>query len=532
MSSISFECADKAMVMPQTIQKEPFRNARLPRLETQNYSFLGWRRCDAPQKVFMNYADDDNVTLQAALTQEPAYIIESHYRGDVNDYTGKRCQYRRYVVDVYLENAQADHGAFRLDLCNDFLYYLGHVPVEGIALEVDAPSWKYEGQYHYEADNFQTDYIAVSWTSEEMIDARQARRKIARIMLYFSRWGLGYSEIAARSSDSVLRPELAFAATAGACAAQVSANFYLGVRDYEASSCEDFACTDAPGEQAVPADDDEVLSRFALMSDTHVGVRYQWGSYDWLYSAYDHIGRVHAEKPLDFVAELGDSIDDGYAASYQPDYKVYLEEVKRLTICDPVNPIENRAPGTIPHYEIQGNHDTSMDTRFFRNRMWHTETSAGERVYYIAFFTQYGGYPLIPYEIVGNYDAYRSYGVITDETVDFVEKSIRQAVQEQAAHIVLLCHFGIARELYAPILPETGLGKLAMLCRKYHIQLYFNGHEHNKAYNLYRFNGIYDYDAAMTKDKYAIVEIRRHSAVVTIYNTQDNSVFREDHLPL
>lgn len=530
MSQICFDCADKAVVMPQPIQKELFRNARLPRLAVQGRSFLGWS--ENGQELFMNYLPDQDVVLQAALTDEAAYVVESHYRGDVNDYTGKRCHYRRYVVDVYLENISASSGAFKLDLPSNFLYYLGQVPLEGIELKVDAPSRRFEGQYHGEADNFQTEYMAVSWTSETPVDARQERRKIARIMLYFSRWGLGYSEIAGRTSDEAVRPDYAFETMADGKKAYISANFYMGIRDYESSSAEDFIRVDETDVQTPADDDGKVLSRFALMSDTHVGVRYQWGDYGWLYSAYDHIGRIHAEKPLDFVAELGDNIDDGYAASYQPDYEVYLEAVKHLTICDPVNPIENRAPGTIPHYEIQGNHDTSMDTRFFRNRMWYTETSEGERVYYIAFFTQYGGYPLIPYEIVGNYEAYRSYGVITDETVEFVEKSICQAVQEKAAHIVLLCHFGIARELYAPILPETGLGKLALLCRKYHIQLYFNGHEHNKGYNLYRFNGIYDYDAAMTKDRYAIVEIKKHSADVTIYNTEDNSLFRADHLPL
>ena len=515
---------------PERIDKEPQRNARLPRLTPEGRSFLGWLRPDGDGAPFMNFIEDVDITLRAAVTEGPAYIVESHYRGDVNDYTGPRCQYRRYVVDVYLEKACASSGAFRLDLCNDFLYYLGHVPVEGIALTVDAPSRTFEGQYHFEADNFQTDYIAVRWTSDAPVDARIERRKIARIMLYFSRYGLGYPEIAARTSDEVIKADRAYALADGR-PAEISANFYTGVRDEETSSAEDFAgCMG--DEPSCTEDDGEVISRFALMSDSHVGRRYQWANYDWLHSAFDRIAEIHKKTPLDFVLQLGDNIDDGYAASYQSDYRDYLEEIKRLAICDPVHPLEGRAEGMIPHYEMQGNHDTSMDTRFFRNKMWHTQSPSGEMVYYIAFFTHYGGYPLIPYEIVGNYDAYRSYGRLSDETVAFVEESARQARAEGAAQIVLLCHFGIARELNAPILPETGLGKLAAICKKYNIRLYFSGHEHNPKYSLYKLGGVYDYDAATTKDRCAVVEIRRHSATVTIYNTDDGAVYRVDHLAL
>ena len=198
------------------------------------------------------------------------------------------------------------------------------------------------------------------------------------------------------------------------------------MRTEEASAAEDFSgCT---GDEPLCTEDGgEVISRFAVMSDSHVGRRYQWANYDWLHSAFDHIAEIHKKTPLDFVLQLGDNIDDGYAASYQSDYRDYLEEIKRLTICDPLHPLEGRAGGMIPHYEMQGNHDTSMDTRFFRNKMWYTQSPSGERVYYIAFFTHYGGYPLIPYEIVGNYDAYRSYGRLSDETVAFVEESARQA---------------------------------------------------------------------------------------------------------
>ena len=263
---------------PEKIDKEPQRNARLPRLTPEEKSFLGWRRPDGDGAPFMNFIEDTDITLRAAVTDGPTYIVESHYRGDVNDYTGPRCQYRRYVVDVYLENVCASSGAFRLDVCNDFLYYLGHVPVEGIALAVDAPSRTFEGQYHFEADNF-------------------------RIMLYFSRYGLGYSEIAARTSDEALKADRAYA-LADSRPAEISANFYIGVQDEETSAAEDFAgCMSV--EPSCTEDDGEVISRFALMSDSHVGRRYQWANYDWLHSAFDHIAEIHKKNAAGLRAPAG-----------------------------------------------------------------------------------------------------------------------------------------------------------------------------------------------------------------------------------
>ena len=82
------------------------------------------------------------------------------------------------------------------------------------------------------------------------------------------------------------------------------------------------------------------------------------------------------------------------------------------------------------------------------------------------------------------------------------------------------------------MLPETGLEKIAQVCEKYGIKLYFNGHEHDNYFTLRRFGDIYDYDASMTANKHAVVEITTLRAKVTIYNSKDNSVYREDIIPL
>ena len=123
---------------------------------------------------------------------------------------------------------------------------------------------------------------------------------------------------------------------------------------------------------------------------------------------------------------------------------------------------------------------------------------------------------------------YKSYGILTDETVDFVEEAILKAYEQGAMHIVLCSHFGISQDLEAPILPETGLGKIENICKKYNIKLFLSGHEHNKDYTIRRYNDLYNYDAAMTRDKYSVFEIYEKYAKVTVYNTVDNSVDRID----
>ncbi len=503
---------------------------QLPRLSMQGKTFLGWNEYNKLNYGYMSICTDTDTTLHAMYTDGPAYVIESYFRSVPGDYKGERAHFRRYVLDIYLENANASGGSFKLENCNNIFYYLGNVPAEGIDVTVDADT-NFRGDAYRDVGYFTTTDITVSWKSEEPVDARCERKKIATIMLCFSKWGMSYNEVQRRTSDEIIIPACDYKATAGDADACVSANFYRGeipevvVSGHDAIS----VCS----ESEVPQIDmGRLLSRFATLADTHVGVRYNWENYDWLYGVFAHLKKVHEETPLDFVLQLGDNIDDGYAPTYETDYKIYLDMIKDLEICDGVNPIEGRAEGKIPHYEIQGNHDTSFDTRFFRTKLWYTENESGQKVAYIAFFTNYGGYPAVNFNIAGSYISYKSYGVLTDEMVDFVKDSIKEAKKNDAEHIILLNHFGIAQDLGAPVLPETGLGKIENICKKYGIRLYLNGHEHNKGYALRKYNDLYDYDAAMTHDKYAVFEIWEKCAKVMIYNTDDNSLDRIDIVDL
>ncbi len=497
-------------------------NVLLPKISIEGETFLGWNKYQKINFGYMNINTDENTTLYAISTNGPAYVIESYFRGVPNDYKGERAHFRRYIVDIYLENTKAKTGSLKIENCNNILYYLSNVPIEGISAKIEDETNR-RGSAYRDVAYFTTAGITINWESAELIDATIQRKKIASLMFCFSRWGMSYNEIDRRTSDDIIIPAYDYKAIADNQEALVSANFYNGQKMEIISSVNDAICVKT--ENDLPkVEQGNLLSRFAVLSDSHIGVGYNWENYNWLYRVFDHLKKLHKESSLDFVVELGDSIDDGYAETFETDYNIYLEEVKKLEICDPENPIDDRAEGKIPHYEIQGNHDTSFDTRFFRTKLWYSENEQGQKVAFVAFFTKYGGYPAVNHEVEGSTRTYKSYGILTDDVVEFVQKSVEEARKNDAVHIVLLNHFGIAQDLGAPILPETGLGKIESICKKHGIKLYLSGHEHNVNYSLRKYNSIYNFDVAATFDKYAVYEIYEKCFKVMIYKTEDNKL--------
>ena len=865
--TVSFDANGSDIVVPEDVKDFHGENIVLKKVSSDKASFIGWNTDKNAKTGVLNHIIEEDTTLYAITSEEPSYIINSYYRGDPNDYTGPRCQFRRYVIDVYLENAVASEGAFKLDTDNGFLYYLGHVPQEGIDAVVTAPTSTGTVAGTPGLQYCTTKTIEFTWTAAKPIDTTGGRIKIASIMMYFSAWGMGYSEIEKRTTDEAVSPLAGYTATVDGKEAFISANFHKGIKQEEVTvsgkvtlegresgtgALYDFAklyilddtddavgyivledsdsdkrtftykanvnpgeytlkvvkngyvtrnvvvnvsenCTlpdivlhggdiadetglsdgkididdfirvlrgfsaefpndlkhavdinedgqitvsdlaiiksgfggkraftetvtviggmkmfdwkvnidgetlnitagsDKAAENAlgyinekyisdgyytgpanlthyedyeitnvnignvslgeyriVIAENDEtaleyanyireyigdtsgyalpivydtedaseyeilvgatsradnpvteiekylvyeedgsfyvfygdeqsaelgamalcedilgknsesfdgtdvtvtkgirkegewtVLTRFGVMSDTHVGEGKNWANYNWLHNTFTNFENIHKEKPFDFMVSLGDNIDDGYINTYEKDYNTYLELMKDFDLCDAENPVEGRAEGKIPHYEVCGNHDPvglgidgAGKIRFMKNGLWYTENENGEKVAHIAFFTDYGGYPLYNNQYSGSTESYRSYGKANDAMVAFVENSIIAANAAGAKHIILYNHYGISQQVGSPVLPETGLEKIARVCEKYDIKLYFNGHEHDNHFTLRRFGDIYDYDASMTANKHAVVEITTLRAKVTIYNSSNNTVYREDIIPL
>lgn len=470
------------------------------------------------------------------MSNNPQYVIESFFKGEVNNTVGPRCQFRRYVIDIYVNGCIAKCGKLTLEHKAGILYYFGNIPTSGIDLKIHAdtkrravngtlpmPKENPDNDRFYGYDLLKTDAMTIEWSAKHSIDASNQKKRIARIMMYFGRWGMAYSEIEKYPADEMISVNKSDGSEIDGIKAWVSKNRYLG--------------TVAPDPPELPPtcppsiEFGALLSRFAVLADAHIGVRYNWENYDWLHGIFENLEKIHAEAPIDFVVQLGDNIDDGYAKTYQTDYEIYLSEIKHLKICDPESPLKP-ADGKIPNYELQGNHDPSADTRFFREKLWYTENAVGEKVAYISFFSSYGGYPLVNFNIAGDYNSYRSYGKLSDETADFVDKSIEEAKANSAKHIVLFSHFGISQDVGAPILPESGLKKIESVCKKHNIKLYFSGHEHNVECSHRMYKQIHNLDISMLKDKYAIAEIYENVCKVVVYDTQSGKICREELISL
>ena len=57
----------------------------------------------------------ENINSDSKIAGTSAgYVIKTHFKGDTENVTGPRCQFRRYVVDVYIENCKAKSGSFKL----------------------------------------------------------------------------------------------------------------------------------------------------------------------------------------------------------------------------------------------------------------------------------------------------------------------------------------------------------------------------------------------------------------------------------
>ena len=113
--------------------------------------------------------------------QKPTYILKSHFRGVPEDEKDKRCHFRRYVIDIFLENAVATNGEINLKNVNEILYYFGNLPIENIEYDITAETDQRGGAYNGVAF-FTTTDIALKWQSKTAIDATTSPKKIATLL--------------------------------------------------------------------------------------------------------------------------------------------------------------------------------------------------------------------------------------------------------------------------------------------------------------------------------------------------------------
>ncbi len=304
----------------------------------------------------------------------------------------------------------------------------------------------------------------------------------------------------------------------------------------------------------------EALSRFALMADTHVGTLPTAASHGFVTQMYENLNKAHAANPFDFVVSLGDNIDYGYdagssmTADSKKDYEIYLELIKGLTICDPVNPYgEKMDTSKIPHYELKGNHDPSVYTRFIgscdsqltplgtvdtsltkRENMWYVTSKSGKKTAYLSAQALYAEFPRMNNQT-------NAYGKVIDVVIDEVEANLKEAKEAGAEHIVFFCHFSLAHIDH--VIDEQGRVALLNLFEKYGVETYFNGHEHanlETALNYATMDGVYNISCPSPhpmkvfsgKPYYGVVEIGMSSMKVQWFHSMTGELAGTTILPL
>lgn len=147
----------------ETVENE---TVQLPRLQDNSRSFLGWNIYKGLNYGFMNISADKDTALYSIFTDGAAYILESHFRGVPEDNRDERCHFRRYIIDVFLENAKASCGEFKIENVNHLLYYFGDLPVPDIKTTISHTT-KWRGGAYKDEAYFTTSDITVKWQSKQ-----------------------------------------------------------------------------------------------------------------------------------------------------------------------------------------------------------------------------------------------------------------------------------------------------------------------------------------------------------------------------
>ena len=202
------------------------------------------------------------------------------------------------------------------------------------------------------------------------------------------------------------------------------------------------------------------ITTFAIFSDAHIGQNKVYKRN--LEAAIEWVNNTQA---VDFTCFLGDNLDNGY---YN---QTGVTEVQLADFNDAIKLFKK------PYFVLKGNHDHAV-AQFNENYA----IECGD-VVFIGFFASY--YTMDPDEIL------KSNGRVSQFTLKWLEETLAKC---KGKRVILACHYSIVVDqpgFTAPIpkaqaVPKRNLAwvdfgreKILELAEQYHIELYFNGHEHN-----------------------------------------------------
>ncbi len=237
---------------------------------------------------------------------------------------------------------------------------------------------------------------------------------------------------------------------------------------------------------------------FVIIADSHIGKNDVFS--DTLNKTIDWINK---NEQINFVLYTGDNIDDGFVVKpNNPQIKTFFEINNTLNV---------------PYYAIRGNHDPAVN-EFEKN----TYIECGDTVI-IGFNAEF--YVKVQAEFPKNN------GYVYPEDIEWLEGAFERA---NGKRIILACHHSIVEDFKYPIcaagpVPEKNLEwvdfgreKILELAEKYNIELYFNGHEHEKDAVFGKAGPLTDYSlpALGEQRQFTVVTVNSDKAIIEIHNAR------------
>lgn len=233
---------------------------------------------------------------------------------------------------------------------------------------------------------------------------------------------------------------------------------------------------------------------FAIFSDAHIGEEMRHVRTLKNVSAW-----VNTQENINYVLFLGDNIHYGYAAN--------------KTLTQSQLDLFNKYAPTLkkPYFALRGNHDP--DVMEFDDKML---IECGN-TNVICFFADYF--------MTDPNDSLQNTGKVSPAMLKWIEEALKKS---SGKRVVFACHYAIADKdgtnFTSPILPKTdendfGREKLLELAEQYDVELYFNGHEHNKNCPSATVGNITNFNIGKFTHVFAVVSLSADGAVIEIHDS-------------
>ncbi|MBQ2746799.1 MAG: metallophosphoesterase [Clostridia bacterium] len=233
---------------------------------------------------------------------------------------------------------------------------------------------------------------------------------------------------------------------------------------------------------------------FAIFSDAHIGEEMRHVRTLKNVSAW-----VNTQENINYVLFLGDNIHYGYAAN--------------KTLTQSQLDLFNKYVPTLkkPYFVLRGNHDP--DVMEFEDKML---IECGN-TNVICFFADYF--------MTDPNDSLQNTGKVSPAMLKWIEEALKKSAGKR---VIFACHYAIADKdgtnFTSPILPKTdendfGREKLLKLAEQYDVELYFNGHEHNKNCPSATVGNITNFNIGKFTHVFAVVSVSADGAVIEIHNS-------------